>query len=171
MAFYWPSIDTKKTGISKLNSQRQHYLDAKEALKNEDLRSYSELKKQLGNYPLLPYLEYQELLLELPNKPYTQVDAFLKAHENSYLGDLLLKKWLNLLAQEKRWHEYRSYYDKKITSAPEQCLYIWSLVQTGEPQALTKAATLWNVGNWTQHHRRKIGARYTPVRVCIHIHI
>jgi soluble lytic murein transglycosylase len=134
------------TETTFLNIQRQYYLDAGELLDNKDYQNYFKLKRKLSNYPLLPYLEYQEILDDLPNKPYLKIDQYLDQNRHSYLGESLLKKWLAQLAREKRWHEYRSYYDENITSTSEQCLYIWSLVQTGVPQALQKASLLWNVG-------------------------
>lgn len=140
------NTDTPTLNIQRLNIQRQYYLDARESLNNKEFANYEKLKQQLSNYPLLPYLEYQELLIELPNKPYRQVDQFLEIHKNSYLGEQLLKKWLQQLARANKWHEYRTYYDKTITSASEQCLYIWSLIKTGDQQALEQATVLWNVG-------------------------
>lgn len=140
------NTDTSIVSTQRLYMQRQYYLDARESLDNKEFEKYAKLKQQLSDYPLLPYLEYQELLIELPNKPYNQIDQFLEVHKNSYLGEQLLKKWLRQLAQEKRWHDYRTYYDKTITSASEQCLYVWSLVQTGDQQAFSQATVLWNVG-------------------------
>jgi soluble lytic murein transglycosylase len=146
------SLITKKdTDISTPNnqqlfSQRQAYLDAKKNLSNKEFANYEKLKRQLSDYPLLPYLEYQELLIALPKKPYKKVDEFLEVYKNSYLGQLLLKKWLQQLAREKKWYEYRTYYDKSIASVSEQCLNIWSLIQTGDQQALKQTAALWNVG-------------------------
>jgi soluble lytic murein transglycosylase len=139
-------IDGANTEISILNVQRQNYFEANKALDNKDTQKYLKLKQQLIGYPLLPYLEYRELSASLSKKPYTQIDQFLEEQKNSYLAEQLLKKWLRQLAQEKRWHEYRSYYDESITSAAEQCLYIWSLVETGVPDAILKTEELWNVG-------------------------
>ncbi len=130
----------------KHESQRQHYIDAREALKNKQTRTYQTLKQHLNNYPLLPYLEYQELLQNLPERPYQKVDEFLADNKDSYLGDLLLERWLYVLSEQKRWHDYRSYYSTAITSAPEQCLYIWSRHKTGDSEALKETSTLWNVG-------------------------
>ena len=126
--------------------QRQHYIDAREALKNKQKRTYQSLKQRLSNYPLLPYLEYQELLQDLPERPYQKVDRFLAGNKDSYLGDLLLERWLYVLSEQKRWHDYRSYYSAEITSSSEQCLYIWSRHKTGDSEALKETSALWNVG-------------------------
>jgi soluble lytic murein transglycosylase len=139
-------IDDASTEISILNIQRRYYYEAKKALDNNEIQHYLKLKQQLIGYPLLPYLEYKELSANLSKKPYQQIDQFLEEQKNSYLAEQLLKKWLRQLAQEKRWHEYRSYYDDSITSAAEQCLYIWSLLETGVPDAILKTKELWNVG-------------------------
>jgi soluble lytic murein transglycosylase len=136
-------IDTE---VSRLNTQRRHYSEAKKALNNQATEDYLKLKQQLIDYPLLPYLEYRELLGQLSKKPYRRVDQFLEKHKHSYLAESLLKHWLRQLAQEKKWPEYRNYYDESISSAAEQCLYIWSLIETGEPAAILKTKELWNVG-------------------------
>lgn len=139
-----PKQDDKQAKMYQ--SQRQHYLNARRALKNKQKRSYESLKQRLANYPLLPYLEYQELLQSLPERPYQKVDHFLANNEDSYLGDLLLGQWLYVLSKQKRWHDYRSYYNTNITSTTKQCLYIWSRYKTGDSEALKETISLWNVG-------------------------
>jgi soluble lytic murein transglycosylase len=126
--------------------QRQQYLDAKAALKSGNVRDYRALKQQLAGYSLLPYLDYQELNKKLNTYPYSDVDRFLDAHQNTYLGSLLLRKWLSQLAASKRWQEYRSYFSAKLTSVTHRCLFIWSRLQTGDSSALKDVEPLWNVG-------------------------
>jgi len=126
--------------------QRQQYLDAKVAIETGNVRDYRVLKQQLAGYSLLPYLEYQELNKKLNTYPYSDVDKFLEANKDTYLGRLLLRNWLSQLAASKRWHEYRSYFSAKLTSSTHRCLFIWSRLQTGDNSALKEVKSLWNVG-------------------------
>lgn len=131
---------------ASMQLQRQYYTAAKTALDAGNTTQYRTLKRLLTDYPLLPYLEYQELNKQLARYPYNQVDRFLDKHNNTYLGNLLLRKWLSQLASAKRWHEYRSYFSPELTSTAHQCLFIWSRIQTGDKSALQNVERLWNVG-------------------------
>jgi soluble lytic murein transglycosylase len=129
-----------------LQEQRQNYLKARTALKEKQFNRYRELRQKLDTYPLLPYLDYQEIYRDLNNFPYKKVDEFLETHENTYLGNLLLRQWLNQLAAKQHWHDYRSYFEENLKSTSHQCLFLWSRYKTGDKQALNEVETLWNVG-------------------------
>ncbi|MEO0443534.1 MAG: transglycosylase SLT domain-containing protein [Pseudomonadota bacterium] len=125
--------------------ERAQYLSAKAALDNGRLVQYQKLRQQLGDYPLAPYLDYQFLRKRLASLPYTEVDIFLEQNQDSYLGKLLLRRWLSLLAAKNHWHDYRSYYEDSIQSTAHQCLYLWSKYNTGEKSIIAEVVTLWNV--------------------------
>ena len=131
---------------SQLLAQRQYYLNAKKALLADDIGSYQQLRKQLADYPLLPYLDYQQLYHRIDTDPYQDVDIFLDQNQNSYLGQLFLRQWLDYLASQQRWHEYLSYFDDALNSSTHQCLHLWSRFKTGDRNALNEVGQLWDTG-------------------------
>jgi soluble lytic murein transglycosylase len=130
----------------RLQEQRQYYLKAKSALIDNDRDRYKKLRRQLSDYPLLPYLDYQEIYRQLDTFPYKKVDRFLDSHQGTYLGNLLLRQWLNRLASKQHWHDYRSYFEDTLTSTAHRCLFLWSRFKTGDKQSLKEVEKLWNVG-------------------------
>jgi soluble lytic murein transglycosylase len=129
----------------QLVAQRQYYTEAREALQNGRLERYQALRQRLADYPLLPYLDYQNINRQLHTSPYQKVDDFLDKHKGTYLGNLLLRQWLNQLATKQRWHEYRSYYVNSLDSATHRCLHLWARFKTGDKLALREVVDLWNV--------------------------
>lgn len=125
---------------------REVYLEARQALDDKRMTEYQQLKSKLGDYALVPYLQYQELSQELNRFPYREVDAFLDKHENTYVGDLLLRRWLSQLASQEHWYEYRSYFNERLNSSAHRCLHLWSRIQTGDKTAIEDISVLWNVG-------------------------
>ncbi|MGH1484949.1 MAG: transglycosylase SLT domain-containing protein [Cellvibrionaceae bacterium] len=129
----------------QLSAQRQYYIEARDALKAGRQDRYQILRQRLSDYPLLPYLDYQAISRQLNSYPYQQVDGFLDKHKDTYLGQLLLRQWLNQLAKKQWWHEYRSYYTPSLKSATHRCLHLWSRYKTGDKKALADVVHLWNV--------------------------
>lgn len=139
---------TAEIDPAQLSKQRKIYIQAQAVLKSKqgsNSTRYQELKNQLINYPLLPYLDYREVRKTLKTLPYQRVDGFLEKNKGTYLGTLMLRQWLNILATKERWHDYRSYYMPIFNSARHECWYLWSRVKTGDPKALAETERLWNV--------------------------
>lgn len=134
----------------QLSDQRQWYKQARSALDASDQSRYQALRERLHDYPLLPYLDYQQLQRRLKQAtpaslPYLDIDRFLDQQGDTYLGKLLLRRWLDTLASHQRWHEYRTYYSSTLSGASNQCLYLWSRFKTGDRNALSEVTALWNV--------------------------
>jgi soluble lytic murein transglycosylase len=98
----------------------------------------------LKDHALYPYLLAAELGKRLRQFPYHDIDTFLASYGNTVSAKQLQKKWLMLLAQEKRWQEYLRYYHADIANNELQCHYLEGLHQTGFSQmALEQTSTLW----------------------------
>ncbi len=143
--------DVPKTPLqleyAKLQEQRAQFKHAQLALQQGRRTHYREtLRPKLSNYPLLPYLDYLELRSQLKKRPYAQVDDYLARYESTALGNDLLEDWLNTLAQQKRWHEFQSYYQTHINSVKLQCKYLYARLKHGEDEAFDEITALWNVG-------------------------
>ncbi len=140
--------------------ERNLYVQAKQAYKNNNIDRYQSLKARLTNYPLYPYLEYPELSRELSTlsaKKYAtkyhadnaekrlrpKIDRFISQHPNSYLGNLLQSKWLAYLASVQNWRDYKRYYSTNVKKAKLQCLYLQARINTEKVLPATDIQRLW----------------------------
>gem|GEM_PF-3524794 len=128
---------------TKADKQRELYMQAKDAFKNNKRKKYEQLKKQLIDYPLYAYLRYNETNKALPSYPYEAVDAFLQDYPKTYLSDLLLHHWLKQLASNNDWKRYIQYYQPHLKQAGLQCLYAYAQIKQGKafPLALVKRSS------------------------------
>lgn len=140
--------------------QRNLYLDAKKAFKQQDYEQYRRLKSQLTRYPLYPYLEHQEINRELAsflanqhsNKQHTKkekkaltrkIDQFLTNQEGSHLGIKLRKKWLTHLASTKNWQDYKHYYRPHVKKTALKCFNLYAKIQTEKSFPHNEVQALW----------------------------
>ena len=128
---------------TKADQQRQIYLDAKDAFKNQRHQKYENLKKQLTDYPLYPYLIFEEVNKQLVKRPYKKLDHFFETYPDSYLADTLRKRWLQHLASVKQWSHYKRYYKPGLKSAKLDCLYLRAVTRTGGDLPIDQAIALW----------------------------
>jgi soluble lytic murein transglycosylase len=129
-----------------LATQRERFLEAREALLDNRLEDYRALADQLQDYPLYPYLQFQDLRNRLSQADAREVARFLKAHEGEPLGDRLRRAWLYNLARNRRWtlflHDYRP-----TDSVDLQCYALQARLETGDKKGLVKdALQLWLAG-------------------------
>lgn len=138
---------TPLQGPSPLQLQRSQFVAAEEALDRKRFATYRQIVQKLDDYPLLPYLKYRELRRRLYLFPYREVDKFLENHRDTYIGDLLNREWLETLAREDHWEDYRKYYPRADLHSDElKCFYLRARFNTGEESALEEVGKLWNVG-------------------------
>ena len=128
-----------------IKQQRQHYLQARDALRRGHMVNYRKYRDRLYGYPLASHLDYYELSRRLRRLPHKQVDEFLEAQQGSYLANRLLKRWLFILAKRQRWNDYRTYYQEGLGSTQLTCHQLNARLNTGDPTALTEVEALWNV--------------------------
>jgi soluble lytic murein transglycosylase len=133
---------------SQLQLQRNQFMAAEDALKQKRIAGYRQLVEKLGDYPLKPYLEYSELRRRLYLFPHADVDDFLATHAGSYLGDRMAKEWLETLARQRKWEDYRKYFlTANLNSDELRCYDLRARFNTGDEAALEAVAELWNVGH------------------------
>ncbi len=118
--------------------QRKLYEQAQKAFSDKKLQRYQALKAQLTDYALYPYLEYTELnqyvtYRQTRSKQMDQrVDQFLRTHNDTYLGNALLNKWLRSLASAQKWQDYKRYYQPHVKKTELKCLYLQARIRTGD---------------------------------------
>ena len=125
---------------------RDIFKKAETALEKRQYKRYGQYREQLGDYPLAAYLDYEKLSLELHDLPYEQVDHYLNQHSGSVLAQELTERWLYTLARKQRWQDFNRYATEPLNTASLRCLHVKAQVKTGNKDALSKVAAIWNVG-------------------------
>ncbi len=131
-------------GALALTTEQELYRQAVQAQERKDYATFNELKSRLQDYVLLPYLEYAELAGQLDDTP--RVEAFIRKHADSYLGDRLRRAWLARVATQGRTDLVLRYYkperDKDNTGL--RCHYLHAKVLGGAGAAvLDEVQSLW----------------------------
>lgn len=128
------------------SGQRQLFLQAQQALQQNNVKLFNTLKPQLTHYPLYPYLEYAELSKQLASTDETEVNAFLTRYADTPLAPKLRNQWLYILAQRQRWEDYLNYY-QPTTQIELQCLRRQALLDREQPAAaFADIQKLWLTG-------------------------
>ncbi len=134
---------------SQVESLRQSFLDGQRAAsRGEILKSRQHYQQLLeADYVLAPYLQLSIMLNDLYAVPEHEVTDFLKAFENTWLGEKLRLNWLVVLKSQR---DYQSYVDNFIPgtgNGVQQCFYNESLYRLGRrEEAFAGARELWLVG-------------------------
>ena len=141
-----PSLGIYSANHGKFAEQRASYLEAQKLFPNTRSPRFVELQAALKGYPLTPYLDYRILSRKLNALPYREVDEFLDANQNSYLGHRLLRDWLITLERKQHWHDLQSYYRSDLADTDLACHYLKARLLTGDETAYPEVNSLWNVG-------------------------
>jgi soluble lytic murein transglycosylase len=153
------AVSASEVGSMHNGQQRALYERTKQAFEDKSAL-YPKLKRQLADYPLYPYLVYSEISFALdvynakhysskqqPSKErkilVQKIDKFLSAHNQSYLGDRLLTKWLNYLSSVKNWRDYKHYYQPQVKKTDLHCFYLRAKINTGEAFPAKTIESLW----------------------------
>lgn len=130
---------------AKLTQPQQDFLEAWEAIKQNDRKAIATFKKRLKGYPLLTYIEYHDYRRNIYKTPDSLVVRFLQQNPN-HLGDYLRNHWLKSLAKQKKWPMFLRYYQPS-RSVSLQCYHTQALIQRGQTNdhknAFQQAYQLW----------------------------
>ncbi|HEX2197107.1 MAG TPA: hypothetical protein VHG88_00590, partial [Burkholderiales bacterium] len=81
-------------------------LAAFDAYRAGDPMKLSRHAKKLDEHVLAPYVEYWRLSLRLEDAQADEVNKFLSAHADAYVGELLRYEWVKVLAKRGEWAEF-----------------------------------------------------------------
>ena len=130
--------------FADLSAQRSAFLQAEKYLKGKNEVNFLALSASLADYPLYPYLRYLAVKERLPQTE--AVLAFLETFKDTRYAPLLRGKWVDYLAEQRRWPEFVRHSVVDDSSA-DDCRYQWAHYQTGSQlAALTEAKRLWLSG-------------------------
>jgi len=127
LAVFWVALSLPAASLSFPDSYTQHrerFLEAEQALKDQDRMKYWDLLKTLRDYPLYPYLRYEDLKLRLDTARPEEITIFIEAFKTSPVSARMRTAWLRSLAKNQRWDDFLKYYrptkDKTLNCYREQ---------------------------------------------------
>ena len=129
-----------------LETQRELYLQAKEALNEGRNEDFQRLKSDLEHYPLYPYVLYNEALKRLSSVTPDQATTLRTQLAGSVLADEFFRRWLDTQARRKRWQIYVDHFEP-TSDTEKHCKYLRALFRLGyQDKALAEVPNLWTVG-------------------------
>lgn len=129
-----------------IETQRQLYKQAKNALSDDRMDDFQRLKNALTEYPLYPYLLYNEALKQLVTLSPEQATSLRTELTGSVLADEFFQRWLETQARRKRWQIYVEHFEP-THDAEKHCKFLRALFRLGhEDRALAGVPELWTVG-------------------------
>ncbi len=130
-----------------LTTQQQNYLDARQALKDNDLKVYQQLRPKLDHYPLTVYLDYhanKDAILAMSG---TQAKKAMLAYKGTPLYQSARHQYLSYTGKNKQWQDFLANTPKAPKSPALQCYYYRAKLAQGYKVAAYKGADLlWNYG-------------------------
>lgn len=122
---------------------RDYYQQARDKLRQGQLRSFRQLAAKLDDYALRPYLDYYYLRNRLSTATSKEVLAFAAANADLPITPLLYKRWLAELGKKRQWQTLRDNY-RPSTDVRVRCYHLRSMYATGaQQQALDETTEIW----------------------------
>ena len=128
-------------------NERQHFLEARKALQQNQWPRYQQLADRLQDYPLYLYLRYDALRAHFSRATDADIRAFLEEFGDTPPAERLRHSWLIQLARQHQWTRFLSFYPGSSNSAELQCFYLQATHREPADAAwLDAAVALWRVG-------------------------
>ena len=133
------------TNALSLQDQRYTYELAKSQLQKNKISAFKASRAKLGDYALAPYLDYQFLMRSFNSSNKTNIEAFIRTHRGSYLGERMLRRYLRQLAQNQDWAGLVYWYKPEVASETMTCKWLEARHAVGDNTALASLNELWVV--------------------------
>jgi soluble lytic murein transglycosylase len=92
------------------SGERKMFLQAKQALENNDLATFNQLEPLLRQYPLHYYLQYVILKGQISDVSPQLVINFFDKYQNAPLSDALYKELMGDLQKREDWQRFEMFY-------------------------------------------------------------
>ena len=132
---------------ARLESQRQEFVQAENALRAHQVKTFQRLAADLREYPLYPYLIEQYLSMHLGMGKAQEISAFLKRYRDLPTAEDLRQDWLLYLARHGRWQEYIDDYTPQADDVL-RCYQLQARIETHQSAYLLEdTRSLWLSGD------------------------
>ena len=106
----FPFISHSQAFSNNLEQQRDLFLQAEQALKDNQRSRYWEILNQIHDYPLYPYLRFQDMANRLDKASDKEVLTFIQAYEETPVASKLRSLWLLEIAKQQKWSLFLEQY-------------------------------------------------------------
>jgi len=129
-------------------TDRANFLKAEAALNARQYEQYYKIMRDLDGYILKNYLEYKYLSKRISITPEVVLQQFIANNKHTPLSLKLQEKWLQYLADQKKWEKFLVVYDKNTHSKKLNCYRLNYLVKSSYEQAplMDEVQELWLTG-------------------------
>ncbi len=130
-----------------LDTARQQYGDAMEAIDRGEWTEYRQLRPGLDDYPLAIYLDYFTLTRQPGDVRPADARRFLDASANSPLPNRFLAIYLRAAGKERRWKDFLAVMPDEPNDVRLKCYFFRAKLAEGEKSAAWAGAErLWVYG-------------------------
>jgi soluble lytic murein transglycosylase len=145
---------SKNTSLkSNLSSKQLDFIQAEEALKEDNTHRFNVLYRSLNDYPLQEYLHRDRLTKDLsrgspPIKLNNEIKDFLYSHRNQVVSRKLRYQWLRYLADTRQVEPFLKYYQPS-GSINLKCRYLQFRLQqqSASTDISAEVETIWLTGS------------------------
>jgi len=129
-------------------NERKLFLQAKQALENNDIATFNQLELSLRHYPLHYYLQYVILKGQISDVSPQMVETFFDKYQNAPLADALYKELMNDLKKREDWQRFEMFYPYQSMPPSElRCQHaLLNLNKQITPAFYEELRALWLVG-------------------------
>lgn len=128
----------------QLSQAQQTYLDAREALDNDQTKKYTNLRAQLADYPLNVYLDYHANIDTILTYKGAKADKALEQFRQTPLFNSARHRYLERIGGQKRWADFLTISPTPPHNITLQCYYYRAELSQGNQELAYKGAkTLW----------------------------
>src|SRR5919199_3720660 len=129
---------------AQAGSSDEAVLGAYDAYRAGDALKFARYAKKLEGHLLEPWIDYWRIAMRLEDTPTPEVQAFFKAHANTYVAELLRVDWLKVLGKRADWAEF----ERELPLSPRddvevRCYATLMDAEKGELPRPSKAAWMW----------------------------
>ena len=141
-----PAIAGAGATEPEVEAQRRTFSEARAALRAGRTTEFRRLSGQLESYVLYPYLQYDLLRRDLSRAQPLEVAAFLEKYDDTPLEPRLRGAWLERLARQGRWEDYRRFYRPGLGDGHD-CHALVARLRLGERDSLwPDVERMWTAG-------------------------
>ncbi|QYJ88023.1 transglycosylase SLT domain-containing protein [Shewanella mesophila] len=141
------SLLVGQVSASQLTDLQQKYLEAREALTQNDLSHFKLLRQKLDGYPLTPYLDFHADMDNILGYPGTKAFAAIEGFKDTPLYQSARYRYLVNAGQAKRWQDFLKISPDLPNNTALQCFYYRAqLAQNQAEMAYNGAEKLWLYG-------------------------
>ena len=136
-----------QASATQLTDLQHKYLDAREALIQNDLSQFKRLRQQLDGYPLTPYLDFHASMDHILDYPGTKAFTAIEAFKDTPLYQSARYRYLVNAGQAKRWQDFLNISPELPNNIALQCFYYRAQLAKDETKIAYKGAEkLWLYG-------------------------